>query len=314
MFPGEPMDLMQAMRVFRRVVELKGFSAAARDQRLSNAAVSKQVAALEDHLKTRLLNRTTRRVSPTTAGAAYYERCVRILDDVDDAERALSRSAAAPRGLLRLNVPMSFGLLHVAPLIPELLARYPDLKIDLSLTDRFVDLVEEGVDVVVRIAGELPDSMSLVAQKLARARHVVCGSPKYLRKHGEPRRPSDLTRFDCVVYSLGQNPGEWWFEGPQGPERVRVEGRLTVNNSLVIRQALVAGAGLSLLPAFYVGAELRSGALRAVLSEHEARSLYVFAVYQRGRHLSPKVRVVVEFLRERFAKAEWAIKKDARDD
>ncbi len=297
---------MQAMQVFRRVVELGGFSAAARAERLSNAAVSKQIAALEDRLRTRLLNRTTRRVSPTAAGAAYYERCVRILDDVADAERALSQAAAAPHGTLRVNAPMSFGLLHLAPLLPELLARFPALQVDLALTDRFVDLVEEGVDVVVRIATELPDSATLVAQKLAAARHVVCAAPSYLRRRGTPKAPADLARHDCVVYSLGQHPGDWTFDGPGGPERVRVAGRLVVNNSLAIRDALLAGVGLSLIPSFYVDAELRAGRLRAVLTKHEARPLFVYAVYQRGRHLSPKVRSFVEHLRERFAQADWA--------
>lgn len=300
------MDVLHAMRVFRRVVELNGFSAAARDQRLSNAAVSKIVAALEERLRAKLLNRTTRRQSLTPEGTAYYERCVGILDDVDETERSLSKNATAPSGLLRVNAPMSFGLLHVAPLAPVLLARWPALSLDLSFTDRFVDLVQEAVDVVVRIATELPDSASLTAQRLACARRVLCASPRYLRKHGTPKSPVDLARHECIVYSEARPPREWPLDGPGGPIRVNARGRLVLNNSLAIRDAVLAGAGISLLPSFYVEPHLRRGELRAVLTDYVPKPLFVHAVYARSKHLSPKVRAWVDLLRERFKKAEWA--------
>lgn len=302
------MDLLLAMSVFRSVVEQKSFSAAARRLRLSNAAVSKQVAALEDRLRTRLLNRTTRSMSLTPAGAAYYERCARILDDVDEAERALSSSAGAPTGTLRVSVPMSFGLAHVAPLVPEMLAKWPEMRLDVGFTDRMVDVVEEGVDVAVRISSELSDSATLLVQRLARARHVVVASPEYLRRHGEPRVPEELRGHECIVYSLGRNPGVWSFAGPDGPIRVEVRGRLVVDNSIVIREVLLRDQGISLLPAFYVGAQIRNGRLRVVLAEYELAPLQVCAVYPRSRHLSPKVRVLVEMLRERFSAAEWAVR------
>jgi len=300
------MDRLQAMTALRRVVELKSFSAAAREQRVSSAAITKQIAALEQHLETRLLNRTTRRVSPTAAGLAYYEQCCRILDDIESVEGSLAGTTKKPQGTLRMNVPMSFGLLHVAPLVPELLARYPDLRLELSFTDRFVDVVEEGVDVIIRITDRLQDSDTLVAHKLARARSVVCASPKYLRKHGEPKTPLELARHECVVYSLGQRPGEWTFVGPNGKERVRVNGRYVVNNSLAIRDALVAGAGLTLLPSFYVERELREKTLRAVLTEYETPPIHIYGVYQRSPHVPFKVRAVLDFLGERFAGADWA--------
>lgn len=298
------MDRLLSMTVFRRVAELESFSAAARDLGLSNAAVSKHVAALEEHLRTRLLHRTTRRVAPTPAGAAYLERCARILDDLAEAEEQVMQSTAAPKGTLRVNVPAAFGLLHVSPLVPSLLAKWPELTLDLSLTDRFVDLVEEGVDVVLRIASELPDSSTLVAQRLARTRSLVCGAPRYFRKRGVPRVAADLAAHNCIGYGLVAP--EWRFEGPDGPARVAVKGNLRADNSLLIRDALVAGAGVGLMPAFYVDSLLRDGKLRQVLTDHVAPPVFIHAVYPRQRHLSTKVRVFVEHVRAAVAGAPWA--------
>lgn len=302
------MDLIRAMRLFRRVVELRQFSAAARELQLSNASVSKEVAALEEHLRTRLLHRTTRRITLTTAGAGYYERCVRILDEIDAAERDLSQPAATPTGTLRVNAPMAFGLLHVSPLLPEMLARWPGLNLDVSFTDRFVDVVAEGADLVIRIAAELPDSASLIAQKLARARLVLCAAPAYLEGHDAPRTPEELSTHPCLVYSLGRAPGVWSFHGPDGAARVEVRGRMRADSSLVIREAALRGVGLALLPSFYVGEELARGRLVPLLADYEPPTVIVHAVYPRSRHLASRVRVVVEFLRERFARSDWAIR------
>jgi DNA-binding transcriptional LysR family regulator len=302
------MDVLQAMTVYRRVVELRGFSAAARDLRLSAAAVSKHVAALEERLRVRLLNRTTRSVAPTPAGAAYYERCVRLLDDLDEAERSIAPGRAEVRGVLRVNVPMAFGQLHVAPLLPELLARWPGLTLDLGLTDRLVDLAEEGVDVVVRIAAALPDTTTLVAHALARARQVLCAAPGYLRRRGVPRQLADVARHNVLVYSGAAAPDEWRLEGPDGPASVAVRGNLRVNNSLVLREALLAGAGLALIPHFYVHEQLARGELREILPDHAAPPLTVHAVYQRQRHLSATVRALIDVLRARFARAPWAMR------
>jgi DNA-binding transcriptional LysR family regulator len=306
------MDLFFAMRTFRRVAELGSFSAAARDLRLSNAAVSKHIATLEERLQTKLINRTTRRMSLTSDGAAYCERCIRILDDVDETERTLSRATGTPRGRLRVNAPMSFGLLHVGPLLPELLARWPELDLDVDFSDRFVDLVEEGVDVAIRIASELPDSATLAVRRLARAQHVLCASPAYLRKHGVPKSPDDLAHHHCLDYSMSRTPGSWELAGPNGRQRVSVQGRLRVNNSLVIRDALLAGVGLARLPSFYVADELKHNRLRAVLTDFALPPLSISAVYPKTKQLSPKVRVFVDFLRERFAAAPWAL-RDSRE-
>ncbi|WP_437683361.1 LysR family transcriptional regulator [Sorangium sp. So ce131] len=302
------MDLLHAMQVFRRVVELRSFSAAARDRGLSSAAVSKQVAALEERLRTRLLNRTTRSVSLTSAGAAYYERCVRLLDELEETEQSLSGAEAAATGTLRVNAPTGFGVMHIAPLLPDFLRRFPEIELELSFTDRFVDVVKEGVDVVIRITSALPDSATLTAQRLARARHVVCASPAYLRRRGVPKTLEDLAGHDCIVYAVARPRGEWQFVGPDGARTVKVSGRLVTNNSLAIREALLGGTGLALLPSFYVEPDLQSGKLRAVLASYEPRALFVYAVHQRSRYLSPKVRALVDFLRERFAEADWAVR------
>lgn len=300
------MDRLQSMRVFRRVVERHGFAAAARDLRVSTAAASKHVAALEELLGARLLLRNTRRVSTTTPGAAYYEHCVRILDEIDATDAALGRAALAPTGLLRVSVPLSFGLLHISPLLPELLAQYPDLKLDVSFSDRFIDLVEERVDVVLRIARSLPDSSSLAAQRLARTGHVLCASPEYVERRGAPRSPGELAQHECVTYALSSSPTEWSFDGPRGSVSVEVRGRLVVSNSLAVRDAVLAGAGIGLLPRFYVWDLLAQGRLVALLPGFEPPRVTVSAVYARGKTLAPKVRVLVDFLRARFSTAEWA--------
>ena len=299
------MDVLVAMQVFRRVVETQSFTRAARSLRLSNAAVSKHVGALEERLNTKLIQRTTRRMSLTTAGAAYFERCKRILDDIDETEQALSGAVAKPHGLLRVNAPMSFSLLHISPLVPELLERWPALELDMSFTDRFVDVVEEGVDVVIRIASTLPDSATLLVQRLARAKQVLVASPSYLQRHGEPKALADIAKHACIVYSLSRTPGAWEFVRDGAPVRVPVTGPLTFNNSLAIRDAVLAGLGLAVLPSFYVDAELRRRRLRALFGDAALPPLHIYAAYQRSKHLSAKVRVFVELLRERFGQAPW---------
>lgn len=294
------MDKLVAMRTFRRVVELGGFAAAARDLGLSNAAVSKHVAELEAHLGATLLTRTTRRLSVTEAGRGYYDRCARILDDVREADIAVRELQTAPRGLLRVNAPMSFGLKHLSPILPEFMARYPEVRVDLAMNDRVVDLIEEGFDVALRIRAELADS-SLIARRLASVRRVLCASPAYLAKHGAPVAAEDLARHRCLVYSLSEAPNAWTLRRPGGEVTVKVEGWLTANSSLVLRDALLNGGGVALVPTFLIGSDLDDGRLTRILGDHEAAGRTLFAVYPPGRHLSPKVRAFVDFLAERFA-------------
>lgn len=297
------MPNLMGIEVFARVVERKSFSAAARCLGLTTSAVSKQVSRLEASLGTRLLNRTTRSLSLTEAGATFYGRCVRILAEISAAEEAVGQLRERPRGTLRVSAPMSFGQLHVAPAIPEFLARYPEIRIDMTLDDRFVDLVEEGFDLAIRIA-RLPDS-TLVARKLASSRRVVCGSPSYLSQHGVPEHPRDLAGHNCLLYSY-QRENEWRFRGPRGEAKVTVLGSFRANNGDVLRAAALAGLGLVLLPTFIVGTDLRAGTLRAVLTSYAVSEEAVYAVYPHARHLSPKIRAFVDFLAKRFGpKAPW---------
>lgn len=304
------MDRITTLTVFRRVAELASFSAAARELRLSNAAVSKHVAYLEEHLRTRLLQRTTRRVSLTPAGSAYLARCARILDDLEELDQAAMQSSTVVKGTLRVNGPAAFGLMYLSPAIPGLLAKWPELAVDLSLTDRFVDLIEEGVDVVVRIAQTLPDSATLIAQRLVTCDQVVFATPTYLRKHGTPRSPGDLAKHACLIY--GMRPPVWELEVAGELVGVPVNGRLRVDNSLALRDAALAHAGLAMLPAFYVHDLLASGRVRAVLADAARHPIRIHAVYPRQRHLATKIRVFIEHLRAYLVRQPWAQTDDTR--
>ncbi len=292
------MDKLSAMTVFRRVVELEAFAAAARDLRISSASVSKQVSRLEEGLGVRLLNRTTRRLSLTEAGQAYYERCARILDDVAEAESEVSSAAASPRGRLRVSAPMSFGIRHIGPILPAFLSRYPDITVDLALSDRTVDLLEEGVDVALRIA-DLADS-SLIARRIGSIRRLAAASPAYLARRGEPSAPEDLVRHDCLIYAYQPREQAWTFVGPDGPVSVQVRGPLRANNGDVLAAAAVAGLGIVVMPTFIIGDRLREGSLRSLMPGWEPPGIGVHAVYPPGRHLSAKTRVFVDFVASSF--------------
>ena len=293
------MDHVAAMTAFACVAETRSFSGAARRLGTSKSVVSRQIMALEAHLGARLFHRTTRSMTLTEAGEGYYERVSRILADIDEANLSVTRLQAAPRGRLRVNAPMSFGIRHLAPAIPDLLARYPELEIDMTMNDRFVDLIDEGYDVAVRI-GRLTES-ALVARKLAPLRRVVCASPAYLAARGIPEQPSDLSTHDCLSYSNMALSDEWSFVGRDGkPISVAVKGRLRVNNGETLRIAALRGMGLVNQPSFIVGADLQAGTLVGVLTEHMSQDGGVYAVYPHSRHLSPKVRAFVDFLAERF--------------
>jgi len=299
------MDLVSAMITFARVVETNSFSEAARRLDMSKSAVSKQVARLEDHFGVRLINRTTRRLAPTEVGLALYERCARIAQEVEDAELAVTRHQEAPRGQLRINAPVSFGILQVAPAIPEFLAAYPEVTIDLTLNDRFVDLVEEGYDLAIRVA-RLQDS-SLIARKLAPARRIACAAPGYLERRGTPRVPGDLAGHDCLLYAYHSGPHEWRFVDGQGrTEGVRVAGRLQINNGDAIRISALAGAGVAILPTFLIAEDIAEGRLVPLLPGYDTLFGGIYALYPHSRHLSPKIRAFVDFLAARFGSVpEW---------
>ncbi|HVI51447.1 MAG TPA: LysR family transcriptional regulator [Candidatus Sulfotelmatobacter sp.] len=293
------MDRLDSMVAFVRVAESHSFSEAARRLNLSKSVVSRQVSGLEADLGARLFHRTTRSLTLTEVGAAYLERCQRILTDIEEANLSVSNLQAAPRGKLRVSAPVPFALQHLAPALPDFLSRYPEMEIDLALNDRFVNLVEEGFDLAIRI-GKLDDS-SLIARYLAPARRVVVGSPEYLAARGTPQTPDDLSNHCCLTYSNLSAADEWSFVTPEGKRwPVEVKGRLRVNNGDVLRQAALGGLGLTLLPTFIVGADLQAGTLVQVLQDFVAQNTGIHAVYPHARHLSPKVRAFVDFLAERF--------------
>lgn len=292
------MEHLPAMAVFARVVDSHGFSAAARQLGISKSAVSKQVARLEDLLGARLLQRTTRKLALTEVGRVFHEHCTRMLAEAEEAERAVSSLSAEPRGLLRLNAPMSFGVLHIAPHLPEFLARHPDVRIDMTLNDRYVDLVDEGYDLAVRIA-RMADS-ALVARRLAPMRHVVCAAPSYLARRGTPKVPAELAQHDCLGYSYMATGDDWVFGGPDGPVSVRVSGSLRANNGEALRSAALAGVGIVRAPTFLAGPDLKAGRLKPILCDFVPQDSAIYAVYPHRRHLTPKVRAFIDFLAERF--------------
>jgi DNA-binding transcriptional LysR family regulator len=294
------MDRLAAIEAFVRVAECGSFSKAAERLHSSKSVVSRQVGALEAELGARLLHRTTRALTLTEAGRSYFEQAARILTDLAEANASVGQLQAAPRGRLRVSAPMSFGFLHLAPAVPDFLDRYPDVEIELAMNDRYVDLVDEGFDMAVRI-GKLEDS-SLVARKLAPARRTVCAAPAYLQARGIPASPDDLKAHECLCYSNVGLSQEWRFVRPDGrPWPVEVRGRLHANNGDALRAAALRGFGLAVLPSFLVGHDFQSGALVSVLDAFMAQDSAVHAVYPHARHLSPKVRAFVDFLAERFS-------------
>lgn len=292
------MDTLSGFSVFTKVVETGGFSAAARELNMSKSAVSKHIAKLEDRLGVRLLNRTTRKLSPTEIGTDFYERARRIVQDVEETELAVSAMHLEPRGTLRLNVPMSFGYTHLAPALAEFLELYPDINIDMVLNDRVVDLLDEGFDVAVRIS-RLADS-TLIARKLAPMRIVTCATPEYWKQHGVPKTPQDLTKYNCLTYSYLLREDEWPFNGPDGEFTVKVSGNLRANNGDALRKAALAHAGVIIVPTFMVCDDIKSGRLQTILDDYMETDLAIYAVYPHNRYLSAKVRAFVDFMAKRF--------------
>ncbi len=292
------MRSLDEIEAFTAVVERGGFTQAAETLGVTKSAVSKQVARLEDRLGARLLNRTTRRISATEVGRAFYDRCSRIVADLDDAERAVRDLQAEPRGLLRVNAPMSFGVLHLADAVAAFMALHPELTIELDLSDRLVDIVDEGYDVVIRIT-RLPDS-TLIARKLARFDRVICASPDYWERHGRPTYPEELIHHNCLMYSYLSTGDEWAFDGPDGHHAVKVSGALSANNGEALMAAAIAGLGVLNTPLFIVSQALRDGLLEAVLEEFNDTGAAIYAVYPHNRHLSAKVRLFVDFLAGRY--------------
>ena len=298
------MDRMTSMATFVKVVESGGFSAAARTLSMSPSMVTAHVQSLEERLGVRLLNRSTRRVSLTEVGHAYYERCLQILAEADDADQIAQALQSTPRGTLRLNTSIAIPPL-LAPVVAEFVALYPEVSVNLTMSDRMIDLVEEGFDLAVRNMS-VPDS-SLVVRRVATYRFVVCGAPGYLAARGIPGQPADLSQHNCLVYSHSAWGNEWRFAGPDGEQSVTVEGNLQANSDNALRLAAVHGQGLALAPSFLLLDEIKSGRLVPVLTEFLQAEHAINAIYPHRHHLPAKVRSFIDLLVKHFhADPGWA--------
>ncbi len=299
------MDKFDSIRAFTQVVASGGFAAAARKMGLSRSAVNKLVIGLENELGVQLLHRSTRRVSPTATGLAFYERCMEILASLEAAERAVMQMHEEPQGKLRVNAPMSFGTMHLAPALADFLVQYPALEVQLTLNDRFIDPIEEGFDVTVRIA-KLQESASLIVHPLVSVQRLLCAAPSYLATHGNPTHLNELQQHSCLHYGQLAVEDRWTLIGADGEQTISVSGVLCSNNGEVLRDAAVRGLGITLLPMFIVGQELQQGALQRVLPNYVPSELSIVVIYPVNRHLSTKVRLLVDFLHDRFSnRQDW---------
>ena len=285
---------LNLMAIFARVVEAGSFAEAARRMATSRSAISKAVAKLEKELGARLLNRTTRYLSLTEIGASVSEHCTRMLSEAEQARKLVDSLTTAPRGLLRVSASVAFGTLHIAPALAVFLSRYPEIRIDLTITDRWVDLAEEGYDVAIRVTGAPPSNW--VARKLAPVRRKLCATPGYFDQRGVPQSPADLVHHNCLDYTRSGEQGHWRFTGPDGDISVPVTGPLHVDDDEALSQAVLGGLGIGLLPTFIIGKDLQSGKLQAALSEYIPVEQHVYAMYLPTRHLPSKVRVFIDFL------------------
>jgi DNA-binding transcriptional LysR family regulator len=292
------MDRLHAMKVFTTVVEAGAFARAAEQLHLSTTATSRLVAELEKHLGSQLLQRTTRRLSLTETGRRYYERCRQILADVEEAESLAAAAETQVRGALRLGLPHSFGLGYVAPLLPAFCARHPALQLEVTFSDYLVDLVEEGIDLAVRIAHDL--DTKLVARPIAPVRLVACAAPEYLAAQGNPVAPLDLKTHRCLTYSYAADGDTWRFVRDGRVDAVQVKGRLRANNGEMIRLAALAGLGIAVQPSFLVGADLRAGRLVRVFPDWESESATAYVVYLPSSRRSARVQAMYEYLRNAF--------------
>lgn len=292
------MDQLGAMRAFIRVVQIGSFSAAAREQNTTQATISKKVAALEAKLGAKLLTRSSRELSLTQVGAQYYEKCVAIIGELDEAEARARSQVASPQGLIRITAPVVFGRQALGPIMKEFLSLYPDIKVDLALTDKHVDLIGEGVDVAIR-ARPLEDS-SLVARHLFDNPMLLVASPDYLALHGVPKEPVELKRHNCLVYSLLKSVNIWHFTHEDKNVSVPVNGNFQSDNGDVLLELALDGAGLAQLPIWMVDEHLKSGRITQVLPTYVGKPLPFNAIYPQNRYVPLKVRCFVDFLKQKL--------------
>lgn len=286
------------MSVFVAAVDAGNFSAAARLLGITPSAVSKQISRLETRLGARLLNRSTRRTSLTDVGREFYERSRTILADIDDAERAVGNASDEPRGTLRVTASISFGQRQIVPLVPEFVSRFPDVRVDVMFSDRVIDVVEEGIDLAVRVSA--PADSALIARRLVPDRRIVCATPDYLAAHGTPETPEDLASHNALVYSTVYSD-TWRFDGPPGPAAVRVSSNFAANSGEAIRDLALRGAGIARLATFLVGPDITAGRLVELLPDwHDPQENIIHAVYPSRRLVPPATRAFVDFLVEKL--------------
>jgi LysR family transcriptional regulator for bpeEF and oprC len=289
------MDVMHSMAVFRRVVEAKNFSAVARETNISQSTVSKHIAALEERLGTKLLNRSTRSLKLTEAGQEYYHHCIRILNDFQEAEASVGKGKIKPTGTLRISTCAAFGRTYLLPYMDEFFELYPDIDIDLLFNEEYLDLVKHGIDLAIRI-GPLSDS-SLIARKIASSPRVVVASPEYLVKHGRPKKPADLIKHECLFYTLQKSPNLWYFNSTQeGDESIRVSGRFKASNPDAICEATIGGLGISILCEWFAREHIKQGRLKVILADFRPTAYDIHAVYPERRFVPQKVKRMIEFL------------------
>ncbi|MGR6500684.1 LysR substrate-binding domain-containing protein [Shewanella sp. Koi 1] len=294
------MDHFSALPIFVSVVECGSFSAAGQKLGLSKSAISKRITQLEQHIGIQLLQRTTRSLSLTDAGARYFEYIRPAVQLTQEGLDAISELQQTPKGNLRISVPMVFGRLYIAPLIAEFLKRYPDIQLQMQMDDKTTDLIAGGFDLAIRI-GELPDS-SLIARKIVPCLSVICASPAYLAQHGLPIVPNELTQHNCLFYSYFQDGVEWSFHSPDGMQRIQPKGNYQVNNSDAIHLACLDGLGIANLPRFIVESDLQAGRLQTILADFPLPEHGIYAVYPQRKYLPTKVTVLIEFLMEKLGK------------
>ena len=299
------MDRFLEMQTFNAVVDAGSFVKAADALDMSKAAVSRYVVDMETRLGVRLLHRTTRRLSLTDEGQVFYSRSKELLAELAEAEEELTSRSHAASGLLRITAPFTFGVLHLAPLWGAFRSQHPKVKLDVTLADRLVDLVEEGYDVAIRIARL--DNSTLVSKRLASTRMVLCASPQYLALQGTPKEPADLAQHAVISYSYWSTRDEWHFDGPQGPVSVKTQPCISTNSGDTCRAAALAHQGVILQPSFLVGPDIKAGTLVELLPQFRSIELGIYAVYPTRKHVSAKVRALIDFLAAHFAqtRALW---------
>ena len=297
------MNKFAEMQTFAAVVSAGSFVNAADALDLSKAAVSRQVGDLEARLGVRLLQRTTRRISLTQEGEVFYARCEELLAQLDEAEAEMSSRTSEASGLLKINAPVSFGILHLASLWGVFASHNPKVSLEINLSDRIVDVVDEGYDLAIRIA-RLQNS-SLIGRKLSATRLVLCASPQYLKKYGTPKHPSELSNHSILAYSYFSSRDEWTFNGPKGMVKVKTHPSIHTNNGDTCKMGALADQGIILQPTFLVGSELNSGSLIEILPKYKSVELGIYAIYPTKRFTSPKVRLMIDFLVDQFKNPPW---------